>query len=95
MAKKIDSFILENIQKRGNRIIVLTVRNGKLLERFPASIKNGHSVSFPDRLEVLMMQPEFNFHKEFLKIISDFNNGAKIQFPIVLFDKQKERLQAA
>jgi hypothetical protein len=81
---KINSFIFENIETLSDSELRLAIRNGRELKVYSASFPIPGSVVFSNDLELLMMQPDFNFHKEFLKLISDYRSGAAVQFPVDL-----------
>ena len=92
-----NSFIVKNIEKISDKEMILTLQIGKTIEDYIVEVFP-KSVSFPEPLDLLLMDKDFNYHKEFLKIISDYKHGLKIKFPITLFDKntlRKKELQVA
>ncbi len=91
---KINSFIIMNIESLNDKEFKLSVKNGREKHFYRAEFPVAGSVVFSDDLEVLMMQADFNYHKEFMKLLVDYQKGAFIQFPVVLFDNQKEAEKA-
>ncbi len=87
---KINSFIIVNIESVSDKEFKLSVKNGRERHSYRAEFPVPGSVIFSDDLEVLMMQADFNCHKEFMKLLVDYRRGAIIQFPVVLFDNQTE-----
>jgi len=87
---KINSFIIVDIESVNDKEFKLSIKNGGEKNSYRAEFPVSGSVVFSDDLEVLMMQADFNYHKEFMKLLVDYRNGTPIQFPVILFDDQKE-----
>jgi hypothetical protein len=87
---KINSFIIMNIESINDKEFRLSVKNGKEKHFYRANFPVSGSVVFSDDLEVLMMGADFNYHKEFMKLLVDYRKGTPIQFPVVLSNNQKE-----
>ena len=93
-----NSFIIENIETISEKEILITIRLGKSVEYFTIILPNHNSVAIPENLELILLDKDFNYHREFFKIITDYRAGISIEFPITLFDRsklRKDELQAA
>lgn len=91
--ERMNSFIIENIESIGRKEIVMTIRIGQIVKSFNIILSNSHSVSLPEKLDLILMHKDFNYHREFFKIISDFRSGIEFGFPITLFEKSKMKKQ--
>ena len=95
--EKISSFIIKNIESINEEEIILTIKIGKNVKYYNVSFPNRGGVSFPDSLGLLLMNKDFNYHKQFLKILADYKSGLDVQLPINLFKMPlpQPELQAA
>ena len=95
---KMNSFIIENIETISEKEILITIKLGQSAESFTVTMLKNSSVSIPENLELIFLDKDFNYHREFFKIITDYRAGISIEFPITLFDRsklRKDELQAA
>ena len=95
---RMNSFIVENIETVNEKEIVIKIRVGQSVKSFNIILQNHNSVSVPENLELLLLNKDFDYHREFFKIISNHRLGIDNKFPITLFDRnklKKQELQAA
>lgn len=95
---RMNSFIVENVETVNEREIIITIRVNQSVEFFNVILLKNNSVSIPEHLELLLIDKDFDYHREFFKIISNHRLGISNKFPITLFDRsklRKQELQAA
>ena len=89
MEKKINSFVITNISKSKDTLILKALVNGRS-EKFAINIRTNGTVSLPDNLELLIISKEFNDPRKFLKVLSDYQKGLDIELPLVVFANSSE-----
>jgi hypothetical protein len=95
--KKINNFTILDIKRINKNEASLTVQINGNTEVYRVFYHNDNRVNFCDELGLILMHKDFDYHKQFLKIISDYRDGIKINLPVDIFKlpiPQKELLAA-
>ena len=91
-------FTILNIKTISDGELSLNIKTGVKSKYYNLVFTSQNSMSLSDELEILMRHKNFNYYREFAKVVSDFQAGRNLHFPIVLFDKKiikNKELQAA
>jgi hypothetical protein len=83
-----NDFVIKNITRNKDNQLFLTIQNDNIFASFTV-ITDGKTINLPEQLELLLLDKTFDYHKEFLSVIWNWQKGVKINFPIKLSNRRK------
>lgn len=85
---KLNSFVITKIETTNQQELLITTLVNGLKENFVINIPLDGSFSFPDKLEILLINKDFNQTRKFIKFLSDYLDGLDVSLPFVVLTQR-------